>query len=382
MTTRAAFPDPRLMRMALRLAARARGRTSPNPMVGAVVVKDGEVVGRGYHRRAGTAHAEVVALRQAGERARGADLYVNLEPCNHVGRTGPCAACIIESGVARVAVGMRDPNPLVDGRGFRALRRAGVEVVLGVLEAECERLNEAFACSITRGRPFVILKTATTLDGHVATRDGDARWVSGEAARLEGHRLRDACDAILVGAGTVLADDPSLTCRGVPRGRDPVRVVLDSRLRTPPSARVVAGAAGSTAPTLIATTEGAPERRVRPLVAAGAEVVRLPSDAGGRVSIPALLARLHARELQAVLLEGGPTLAGAFFAAGLVDRVVAFVAPKLLGDGLARPVLAGPAVARMADAVPLEGVEVRRVGEDLMLSGRLAPGRPAARRRR
>jgi diaminohydroxyphosphoribosylaminopyrimidine deaminase/5-amino-6-(5-phosphoribosylamino)uracil reductase len=369
------------MRQALRLALRARGRTSPNPIVGAVVVRDGEVIGRGFHRRAGTAHAEVVALAQAGDRARGADLYVNLEPCNHTGRTGPCVECIVRAGIRRVAVGMRDPNPLVDGRGVRALRRAGVEVVEGVLEEECQRLNEAFACAITERRPFVILKTATTLDGHVATRSGDARWVSGEAARREGHRLRDACDAILVGVGTVLADDPSLDCRGVPAGRDPVRVVLDSRLRTPPGARVVALTASSPAPTLIVATPGAPVRRERALAAAGAEVMRLPADAGGRVSLPALLAWLHERELQSLLLEGGPTLAGAFFAARLVDRVVAFIAPKLLGDAGAKPVLAGPAVAKMSDAVALEGVELRRVGEDLMLSGRI-PCRRDRRRRR
>ncbi len=338
--------------------------------VGAVVVKDGVVVGRGYHRRAGTAHAEVVALRRAGERARGGDLFVNLEPCNHVGRTGPCVASVVAAGVRRVVVGLRDPNPLVNGKGIRALQRARIEVATGVLEEECRRLNEAFACYITERRPFITFKAAITLDGRVAARSGDSRWVTGEEARLEGHRLRDANDVILVGVGTVLADDPTLTCRGVPRGRDPIRVVVDSRLRTPTTAKVVAAAAGSTAPTWIVTTHAAPQRRAAALEAAGAQVLRV-DDEGGRVAPAALLRLLGERELMSVLLEGGPTLAGSFWSAGLVDRVVVFLAPKLLGDPRALPMLAGLPVAAMAGATRLLGVETRRVGEDLMVAGRV-----------
>jgi diaminohydroxyphosphoribosylaminopyrimidine deaminase/5-amino-6-(5-phosphoribosylamino)uracil reductase len=251
-------------------------------MVGAVVVRRGEVVGRGYHRRAGAPHAEVEALARAGDRARGADLYVNLEPCNHVGRTGPCVQCILRAGVARVVLGMRDPNPLVNGKGMRALRRAGLEVEAGVLEEECRRLNEAFICFITKHRPFVTFKSAITLDGRVAARGGDSRWVTGEAARLEGHRLRDSHDAILVGVGTVLADDPELTCRLPVGGRDPIRVVVDSNLRTPPSSRVVRAAATSSAPTLIACGTEAPVRRAAVLERAGARVLRVGVNGEGR----------------------------------------------------------------------------------------------------
>jgi len=359
------------MRMALRLAERARGRTSPNPVVGAVIVKQGQVVGRGYHRRAGSPHAEVEALRQAGESARGADLYVNLEPCNHFGRTGPCVRAIIEAGVGRVVMGMRDPNPLVNGKGMRALARAGVKVAAGALEAECRALNEAFICFVTKRRPFVVWKSAITLDGRVAARTGDSRWVTGEAARLEGHRLRDRLDAIMVGVGTVLADDPALTCR-LPRGRDPIRVVVDSRLRTPPTARVVAEAARSAAPTWIVGGEAAPVRRAAALERAGARVLRVGVDARGRVLVPEVLRALAVRELLSVLLEGGPTLAGAFWREGMIDRVIAFVAPKLLGDPKALPMLAGAAVATMAEARPLRGVETRLVGEDLMVAGRVS----------
>jgi diaminohydroxyphosphoribosylaminopyrimidine deaminase / 5-amino-6-(5-phosphoribosylamino)uracil reductase len=362
--------DERYMRLALRLAARARGRTSPNPMVGAVVVRRGEIVGRGFHRKAGDAHAEVVALVQAGTRARGAELFVNLEPCNHVGRTGPCVRCVLDAGVARVVVGMRDPNPKVDGKGLRALRRAGVEVVAGVLERECRELNEAFVCYITRQRPFVTWKSAITLDGRVATRSGDSRWVTGEAARLEGHRLRDVQDTILVGVGTVLADDPELTCR-LPKGRDPIRVIVDSHLRTPTTARVVGVAATSQAPTWIVCGEGAPERRRVALEKHGARVIPVGTDGRGRVSVAALLRALALRDVSTVLLEGGPTLAGSFWRDGVIDRVVAFVAPKLLGDPAALPMLDGAEVTAMADARSLRDVRTRLVGEDLMVAGRV-----------
>ena len=363
--------DERHMRQALRLAARARGRTSPNPMVGAVLVRGDEVLGQGYHRRAGGAHAEVEALAQAGAASRGADLYVNLEPCNHVGRTGPCARAIIDAGVGRVVLGLRDPNPLVNGKGIRALRRAGVKVTTGVLQQECQQLNEAFVCYIARQRPLVTFKTAVTLDGKVATSSGHSRWVSGAASRRASHRMRDTLDAICVGVGTVLADDPQLTCRQRRGGRDPVRVVVDSRLRTPPTARIVAAAARSPAPTLIVTTEGAAARRQRALERAGAQVLRVPADGGRHVDLPALLTALAQREVTSLLLEGGPRLAGAFFAAQAVDRVVAYVAPKLLGDPRGMSAVAGAPVASMDQATQLADVTVRRVGRDVMISGRV-----------
>ncbi len=247
MSARGKMPED-YMRQALAAAELGRGRTRPNPMVGCVVVKSGKVVAIGHHAKAGQPHAEVEALRVAGARARGADVYVTLEPCAHWGRTGPCAQALIAAGVRRVFVGMRDPNPLVHGRGLRALARAGIEVELGVVADECRHLNEAFAHYITTHRPFVVAKVAQSIDGRVATRTGESRWVTSEPARLFGHHLRDACDGILVGSGTVLADDPELTCR-LPGGRDPVRIVVDSVARTPPTAKLVRITSTSSAPT-------------------------------------------------------------------------------------------------------------------------------------
>ena len=357
--------DEAFMRLALRQAVRGLGRTSPNPVVGAVVVKDGRVLASGYHRRAGLDHAEVAALRRVGFRARGADLYVTLEPCDHQGRTPPCTEAVIRAGVRRVVVGMRDPCALVDGRGIRRLRRAGIAVEVGCLGAECRRVAEHFVCVQERGRPFVTWKAAVTLDGRIATRTGDSRWVTGARSRDLGHALRDTHDAILVGAGTVRVDDPLLTTRR-PGGRDPVRVVLDGRLTSSPRARLLHS--GSPAPTLVACSKNAPAARARALAAAGAEVLRLPGR-GGRVDPRALLAALLARGFQSVLIEGGGETAATFLEAGLVDKVVAIVAPKLVGGRGAVPMLAGRGVARMADAVELCDTTHRRSGADLVVTG-------------
>jgi diaminohydroxyphosphoribosylaminopyrimidine deaminase / 5-amino-6-(5-phosphoribosylamino)uracil reductase len=353
----------RFMRLALAEAEKGRGRTSPNPAVGAVLVKGGRVLARGHHARAGTPHAEVVALREAGARARGADLYTTLEPCNHWGKTPPCSAAIVEAGVRRVFVGSRDPNPLVNGRGNARLRRAGVAVTTGVLRGPCDALNEAWFRYITAGRPFVTLKAAVTLDGRIATRTGDSRWVTGEAARAEVHRLRDAVDAVLVGAGTARADDPLLTTR-LPggAGRDPVRVVLDTRLRLPRGLRLFHPS--SPAPTLVATAS-ARARRLGPSV----ELLRCAARRG-RLDLPDLLGKLGERGITHLLVEGGAAVHSAFLAAGLVDRLVLFVAPKILGGG--RSWLEGPGPRLMAGALRLDGVEVRWVGEDLLVTGRPA----------
>jgi diaminohydroxyphosphoribosylaminopyrimidine deaminase/5-amino-6-(5-phosphoribosylamino)uracil reductase len=365
----------RFMRLALREAARAAGRTSPNPAVGAVLVRGGRVIARGHHARAGAPHAEVMALRAAGARARGADLYTTLEPCDHQGRTPPCSQAILAAGVRRVFVGSRDPNPLVLGRGVARLRRAGVEVVRDVLRAECDVLNAAWFTFITAGRPFVTLKAAVTLDGRLATRTGDARWVSGPEARAWVHRLRDRVDGVLVGAGTARADDPALTAR-LPggRGRDPVRVVLDTRLALPPRLRLFGER--SAAPTLVAHTVASPPprwRRLSPRV----ELLRCRPGPGG-VSLPDLLRRLAARGITHLLVEGGAQVHGRFLAAGLVDEVAVVVAPKLAGaDGVPLAALPGP--ARMADALPLTGVRVRRLGEDVLVRG--APAARAGARR-
>jgi diaminohydroxyphosphoribosylaminopyrimidine deaminase/5-amino-6-(5-phosphoribosylamino)uracil reductase len=361
-----ALQDEVYMRLALDLARCGRGRTSPNPMVGAVVVKEGRIVGQGYHERAGGPHAEVVALREAGEAARGATLYVSLEPCCHTGRTGPCTEAILEAGVARVVAAMKDPNPLVAGRGLERLRQAGLEVTVGVLEREAARLNEVFCKYITTRRPFVVLKVAMTLDGKIATRTGASRWITGPAAREYVHALRDTYDAVLVGRGTVLADDPALTVRLPQGGRDPVRVVLDSRARLPETARVLQ--TGSPAPTIVAVTGDAPAERIGRLEEAGARVMVLPGE-GGRVSLPALLEELGRREITSVLVEGGATVHAAALAAGVVDKVVWFVAPKIFGGREAPGPVGGPGVADPAAALALEDVEVTRYGPDICIEG-------------
>lgn len=362
--------DKRLMAEALALARRGVGRTSPNPLVGAVIVRRGEVVGRGYHRRAGANHAEVVALSRAGVRAKGASLYVNLEPCCHHGRTPPCTDAILASGVRRVIVGMLDPNPLVNGKGIGRLRRAGIEVSTGLMAAECRAANEGFWLAMKEHRPRVTFKSALTLDGRVATRSGNSRWVSGSESRRVAHRLRSEHDAILVGVDTVLADDPRLTCRGVRGGRDPLRVVVDSRLRTPTKAALVRLAAESSAPTWIFATRAASPRRVQALQRAGVEVIQVAAQRQ-RVDVKAMLAQLARRGVHNVLLEGGPTLAGSLWRAQTIDRVAWFIAPRVLADPQALPVVWGPPVARMADAHTLRDVSVRRLGQDLLIDGRL-----------
>jgi diaminohydroxyphosphoribosylaminopyrimidine deaminase / 5-amino-6-(5-phosphoribosylamino)uracil reductase len=355
----------RYMRLALREARRGLGRTSPNPAVGAVLVKGGRVVGRGHHARAGMPHAEVVAIRDAGTKARGADLYTTLEPCDHFGRTPPCSLAILEAGVRRVFSGSGDPNPRVNGRGIRRLRRGGVEVETGVLRAECDALNETWFRFITSGRPHVTMKVASTLDGRIATASGDSRWVTGPQARAHVHRLRDGVDAVLVGAGTVRADDPRLTAR-LPggRGRDPLRVVLDSRLTLPGTLRLFRQR--SDAPTLVAHVSGEPPARPP----RGVEYLRCHARKG-RVDLHDLLDRLAARGVTTLLVEGGAEVNRAFLDAGVVDVLLLFLAPKIAGGGIAW--VGGDGPVRMTDALPLLDLRVRRLGPDLLVSGRPAP---------
>ena len=355
----------RFMRRALELAERGRGLTSPNPMVGAVVVTPGgEIVGEGFHARAGEAHAEVEALRAAGARARGATLYVTLEPCSHHGRTPPCARAVIEAGVARVVAPVADPNPLVSGRGFAELRGAGIDVVTGVGAADAERQNRVFLTAMRERRPHVTLKAVMTLDGKIADLHGGSRWITGERARLQAHRLRSEADAIVVGIGTVLRDDPELTVRlGQPWPREPLRVVLDTSARTPVGARLIR--AGRTAHALIAVGAEASESRVRELSASGATVVSCRTR-DGKVDLGALLAELFAREVRGVLVEGGGEVHGAFLDAGLVDRVAMFAAPLLIGGRRATPVIAG-AGRELKSAVRLGGFAVTALGDDLFI---------------
>jgi diaminohydroxyphosphoribosylaminopyrimidine deaminase/5-amino-6-(5-phosphoribosylamino)uracil reductase len=342
--------DEKWMRRCLALARRAEGRTSPNPMVGAIVVdRRGRVLARGWHRRAGEPHAEAEVLAALADRVPpGATMYVNLEPCAHTGarRTRPCAPRIVAAGVSRLVFGAHDPFP-GHGGGARLLRRAGVEVVGPVLEAECRRVNAPFFVWATERRAHVTLKAAMSLDGRIATRTGESQWITGEAARAETHAIRDRIDGILVGAGTALVDDPLLTTRGVPGGRDPVRVVLDGRLRMPPTARMLRG--GSPAPTWVATTRDAPEHKVRALEAAGAVVLRLPGR-GGQVNLRKLLAELGRRGVLSVLVEGGGETHAAFLAAGLCDRLILHVAPLAIGGHGAPSWLGGEGVARLAAA--------------------------------
>lgn len=351
------------MRAALRLARRGLGRTAPNPPVGAVVVRDGEIVGRGFHAAAGEPHAEVVALGDAGPRARGADLYVTLEPCVHRGRTPPCTEAIIEAGIKRVVYAVTDPDPKVAGKGDARLRQAGIVTERGLLAQRVGTLYEAYSTHRRTGRPFGLLKLACTLDGKVATGDGESRWITGERARAHVHRLRDTNDAVVVGIGTVLADDPRLTTRRR-GGRDALRVVADSQARTPPGAKVVS--ASSDAECLIAVTKAAPSARVEALRRAGAEVAVLPSRRG-RVHLEALWQLLGERGCLSAMVEGGPELAASAMAAGVIDKLVLFFAPKIIGGNEARPLFGGRSVRRLADALGLDIRKVRRIGPDLLV---------------
>ena len=340
------------MRRALTLAARGLGEANPNPVVGCLVVRGDRVLGEGWHARAGGAHAEVVALRRAGARARGATLYVTLEPCAHFGRTPPCAPLVRDSGVARVVVATADPNPLVGGRGIALLRRAGISVETGVLAAEAARVNERFLRSARLGRPFVLLKAATTLDGRIATASGHSKWITGPAERRQARWLRRLHDAVLVGIGTVRADDPLLL--PTPRTRRPfTRVVLDSRLQLPFESQLVR-TASARQPVLVLTCHESPPRR-RELEATGVTVVPVAAD-GGRVALPAALEALGERGLRSLMVEGGSEVLGSFLAARLLDQVALFRAPILLGGRGSRPAFGGEDPATIADGLRLARV--------------------------
>ena len=365
--------------MALGLAARGEGQTAPNPMVGAVLVRGGRVVGRGYHTRAGAPHAEAVALAQAGPRARGATLYVNLEPCCHFGRTPPCVDAILGAGVERVVASLEDPDPRVRGKGFRALRAAGTKVTVGPLAGDARRLNESFLKRVVAGRPFVTLKAGMSLDGRIATRTGESKWITSVAARAAARELRRQHEAVLVGVNTVLRDDPRLTAgtrgrsgngsglRAGASGGQPVRVVLDARLRTPPGARILADGAG---PVMIVTLPRAPRARRLRLERAGALIVEVPGR-DGRVGLDGALRELGRRGISSVLVEGGSEVLGSVLDGRIGDRLVLFVAGRVLGGRGALPVFGGRGAARLRDAPRLRQVSVRAIGRDLRIDGRL-----------
>ncbi len=358
--------DNQYMQMALALAEKGAGYVSPNPMVGAVVINDGTVVGRGYHQTLGGPHAEVNAIDEAGERARGGTLYVTLEPCHHHGRTPPCTRKILDAGIRRVVVAMEDPNPHVTGGGSAFLQSRGVDVTSGILENQARRLNESFIKYVLTGRPFVTLKMAATLDGRIATHTGDARWVTGTAARALVHRLRHAMDAILVGVGTVLADDPSLTARlEAERGVDPTRIVLDSRLRMPATAKMLNQS--STADTWVVCGPEAPLRNKESLRARGATLLEVPIKSDG-IDFQCLMGTLGDKGITSVLIEGGAHVAASAIRDDVVDKALFFYAPNILG-GEGIPMFAGRGPDLMSESVPLSDVEVSRVGRDILVSG-------------
>ncbi len=362
------------MTLALRLAAKGQGTTSPNPMVGAVVVRQGRIIGQGFHLRPGTPHAEILALRQTVDRARGATLYITLEPCCHLKkRTPPCVPEILRSGVRRVVIAMHDPNPSVKGKGAAALRRAGLSVTVGVAQREAEELNKAYCHWMKTGRPYVTLKAGMTLDGKLATATGESRWITSAASRLEVHQLRRCADAVLVGVGTVLADDPSLTVRTGPRLeklalQQPLRIIVDSRLRTPFKAQVLAQQ--DEAKTIIVTTAAAPAARRSALQKKGIEILTVPA-LQGLVSLSPLLRELGRRGITSLLVEGGSEVNAAMLKAKLVDHVRLYMAPLLLGGQNAKGVIGGASPARLAGAIALRNVVTRFVGHDVVVEGDL-----------
>ncbi|HHT9118821.1 MAG TPA: bifunctional diaminohydroxyphosphoribosylaminopyrimidine deaminase/5-amino-6-(5-phosphoribosylamino)uracil reductase RibD [Candidatus Hypogeohydataceae bacterium YC38] len=355
--------DERFMRRALELAEKGRGRVEPNPMVGALVVKDGEVVGEGYHEYFGGPHAEVKALEKAGEGARGASLYINLEPCAHYGKTPPCVEALIEAGIKRVVLAVMDPNPLTAGKGLQRLKQAGIEVLCGVLEEEARSLNAPFFKLMTVGMPYVIAKWAMSLDGKTATHTGDSRWVSSQESRQYVHRLRSQVDAVMVGIGTVLRDDPLLTSR-VEGGRNPRRVVVDGQARLPLDSRLVKTI--NEAEVIVATTALAPRERLEGLERVGCKLLVVKGKER-RVDLIDLMKKLGEMQFTNILLEGGGTLTASFFEEGLVDRVVIFMAPKIFGGGEARLPVAGVGVDRVEEAFRLKDIRVSRLSEDILI---------------
>ncbi|NEU31022.1 bifunctional diaminohydroxyphosphoribosylaminopyrimidine deaminase/5-amino-6-(5-phosphoribosylamino)uracil reductase RibD [bacterium LRH843] len=351
------------MKLALQLAKSTTGQTSPNPVVGSVVVKDGAIVGIGAHLKAGEGHAEVQALTMAGEKAKGGTIYVTLEPCSHYGKTPPCADLIVEKGLKRVVVATGDPNPAVAGRGLDRLRNAGLEVIFGICQQEADALNEVFFHYMTNKTPFVTMKSATTLDGKTATVSGKSKWITGAAAREDVHHMRHIHDAILVGIGTVLADDPSLTTRLPNGGKNPIRVVLDRHLRIPAEAKLVQD---KEAPTWVITTEQASEEKQKALEQFGVEVIRLPDD-----SIKTLLHVLGVKGVTSLFVEGGAEVNGSFLKERAINQLVMYMAPKLFGGKTAPTAIGGEGSLEVEDAISLDIKEVTAVGEDIKIVARV-----------
>jgi diaminohydroxyphosphoribosylaminopyrimidine deaminase/5-amino-6-(5-phosphoribosylamino)uracil reductase len=339
-------------------------------MVGAVLVKEGTGVGEGYHERAGEAHAEIRAIQQAGEETSGTTLYINLEPCSHYGKTPPCAPQVIKAGIKRVVIGMEDPNPSVKGKGINILRSAGLDVQVGILEKECRRLNEAFCKYILKKEPFVILKVAATLDGKISTQNGNSKWISGETSRRFVHKLRDQVDGVLIGIGTALKDDPQLTAR-IRGGRNPYRIVLDSRLRIPEEAKVIGM---SPEKAIIVTTELAPKDKVNKLEEMGVQVLILDAREG-RVNLKPCLSRLGEIGIMTLLVEGGGQVNGSFLDEDLIDKLLLFFSPRLIGNHQAPGIFVGRGVTKLQEAMILKEIKIKRMGEDILFEGYLEKGK-------
>lgn len=359
--------DEKYMRLAMQLAGNAIGRTSPNPLVGAVIVKDNRVVGCGWHRKAGTPHAEVHALNQAGELAQGADVYVTLEPCAHYGKTPPCAKALVEAKVKNVYGGLLDVNPKVAGKGFKILEDAGIHVEYGFLQDELRKQNEVFFKWIEHKKPFVVLKAAMTLDGKIATATGQSKWITNETSRAYGYKLRDIYDGIMVGINTVIEDNPMLTAR-VDGGKNPIRIVVDSSLKIDINANVVQD---KSAKTIVATTDKADKDKILKLQAQNVDVIVVDKDENDKVDIEKLLNILGQQNICSILVEGGATLSGSFVAKKLVDKVYFFIAPKIVGGKEVKTPVAGTGILNLQEALALKDIQIEKLEEDILIIGRV-----------
>jgi len=364
--------DTYYMNKALELAKKGKGRVSPNPLVGAVVVNDNEIVGKGYHKKAGTPHAEVHAIEDAGDQAEGATLYVNLEPCCHIGKTPACSIKIINSNIKRLVVAMEDPNPLVAGKGFKQLKEAGIEVKLGVLEERAKKLNEIFIKNMREKSPFIYLKTAQTLDGFLATSTGDSRWVTNEKARAYGHRLRHKVDGILVGIGTVLSDNPRLTTRlEAEEGIDPIRIVLDSKLRTPLDANIINEKSNSK--TMIFTGQDYDKNKFAEFKEReNVQVIILSYDQDNKLDLEEMLHILYDMEVMSILIEGGGTVNHSFINKKLIDKIYTFIAPKILGGNDGIPAFKGKGSKKIKDSFKLKNIEYEKLADNFLIKGDLS----------
>ena len=359
--------DEKYMRLAMQLAGNAIGRTSPNPLVGAVIVKDNRVVGCGWHRKAGTPHAEVHALNQAGELAQGADVYVTLEPCAHYGKTPPCSKALVEAKVKNVYGGLLDVNPKVAGKGFKILEDAGIHVEYGFLQDELRKQNEVFFKWIEHKKPFIVLKAAMTLDGKIATATGQSKWITNETSRAYGYKLRDIYDGIMVGINTVIEDNPMLTAR-VDGGKNPIRIVVDSSLKIDINANVVQD---KSAKTIVATTDKADKDKILKLQAQDVDVIVVDKDENDKVDIEKLLDILGQQNICSILVEGGATLSGSFVAKKLVDKVYFFIAPKIVGGKEAKTLVAGTGILNLQEALSLKDIQIEKLEEDILIIGRV-----------